>query len=364
LRASGVTVAVTALALGGAACTSFQDRSTVLDLRVLGIEAEPPEIILDMNDPGSDLPIDVTPLIADPKGDGRSVTFSLVACPNRSFGTAPPAGGNGMGGFGSGGARDTVSSNTCPDGDALTWPLMSGVPNGSKVTVHITPEQLIAAFMNDIYVDQKGNFHGGFDLGEPITLDLRAQAGSDTAEAIKRVLFWGARISPDQMVNQIPTIAGVTTYPDRDPDTFSPVETPVTLAENAPQAVVAGGSLWVEPTSPPNTAESYVTTVVDPATDQAVPLVVDRETLRYGFYATAGTFSPSQTSSELIPGFVNVDVTGKVHIESQWSAPANVEDVPIDLTTGKRLVTVWIVVRDDRAGESWTIRQLELTAPP
>jgi hypothetical protein len=77
----------------------------------------------------------------------------------------------------------------------------------------------------------------------------------------------------------------------------------------------------------------------------AVPLQVEKETLRYRFFATAGTFTPAQTSSELLPGVVAI---GPVHIESQYSAPATI--------TGP--VTLWVVVRDDRGGEAWLERQL------
>ena len=35
--------------------------------------------------------------------------------------------------------------------------------------------------------------------------------------------------------------------------------------------------------------------------------------------------------------------------------------LPIDLATGKSLITIWVVVRDDRGGESWLQRQLLIT---
>ena len=70
--------------------------------------------------------------------------------------------------------------------------------------------------------------------------------------------------------------------------------------------------------------------------------------MSYRFFATAGTFSPAQTSSEPLPGFVAI---GPVHIESQYTAPTDF--------TGP--VTLWVVVRDDRGGESWLERQLVIT---
>jgi hypothetical protein len=350
---------VLALALAplALACSNFQDRTTVVDLRVLAVSTNPSEIILDPSDPASDLPFQVTPLIADPRGDGRPVTFSLVACPNSPFGAAPPAGANGMAGFGSGGARQTVSSQTCDDSSPNTWPLVTDVPAGSTVVAQLSPAQLLAAFMSDVYPDQYGNIHGGFDLGEPILLDLRVQAGGDSMRAIKRELYWASRIDAAQAPNDNPVIPSLKSYPHRDPSTFAPVETPAPLEAATPQAVPAGGQLWIEPA--PAVAEPYETTVIDDAgTHMAVPYHVDRETLRYSFFATAGSFAPPTTVSELLPGFVQVG--DHIHLESQYSAPASADDVAVDPATGKRLVTVWVVARDDRGGESWLIRQLEI----
>ena len=42
-----------------------------------------------------------------------------------------------------------------------------------------------------------------------------------------------------------------------------------------------------------------------------------------------------------------------MHLESQYIPPPTLDQVPVDTATGRRLVTVWVVVRDDRGGESW-----------
>ena len=69
----------------------------------------------------------------------------------------------------------------------------------------------------------------------------------------------------------------------------------------------------------PGTAEPYQTTVIDPDTHRAVPFTVPRETLRYRFFATAGTFNPQATSSERDPGFV---AKASLHLESEYTLPA------------------------------------------
>jgi hypothetical protein len=81
--------------------------------------------------------------------------------------------------------------------------------------------------------------------------------------------------------------------------------------------------------------------------------------LRYRFFATAGKFSPPTTSSEPETGFV---ATGPIHIESQYELPP-ANQIAVD-AAGHAAVAIWIVVRDDRGGESWQQRNLRLTIPP
>jgi hypothetical protein len=361
-------VAAALAAAGGAACTSFQDVTTVVDLRVLAIATDPSEVILstavDLTtspptitvDPASIPDILVQPLLPDPI-PGRSVTWTLVACPNNPFGAAPPAGG---GGAMLGGARSTVGSATCPDNPALTWPLVPDpAPAGEARAVRLAPDQLATAFTRDVYPDQTGHLHGGYDLGEPLVLQLTATDGVTTVVAVKRVLFWANRVSADQVANDTPRISDVVTYAERDPTTFDPVGDKIPLGPG-PMEVAQGAHLWIEPQVPAGTAEPYVTTVIDGTTNLAVPDHVERERLRFAFYATAGSFGPARTASELPLGFMQ---TGDhVHVESQYNAPASFDGLPVD-DMGRADVTVWITIRDERGGESWVQRQLLITPP-
>ena len=91
-----------AAALGAvSACTDFANPTTVVDLRLLAVRTEPSEIILDADlsnpampvvDPANNPPVVVTPLIIDPRGGGRQVTYTISACPNDPFAPAvvPP----------------------------------------------------------------------------------------------------------------------------------------------------------------------------------------------------------------------------------------------------------------------------------
>jgi hypothetical protein len=376
-----------AVALLAPACADFPDQSTVTDLRVLAVRAEPSEVILKLDglpadptarldpsmlggvtlDPASipdivvtPLIADVTPLIADPLAvAGTPVTWSVVACPNDPYGAAPPAGMGVSVIDPAGGARTTVGSTLCPENGPNTWAFGGPALNaGGDVHIRFTPAQLLAAFRADLYVDQFGNAHGGFDLGLPINVQLTVTDGVRTVLAIKRVLVW-ARPLPDQTANVAPTIPAVDVYRDRDPVTWAPVGPVTTLDAIDPEHVAVGQGLYLRPWLLPQDRETYATTVIDRDTHLAVaPAVRPVERIRYAFYATAGKFDPPRTVSELLPG-----VPGQVHLESKYVPPARLDELPLDAATGTRAVTFWIVVRDDRGGESWLERQLALDPP-
>ncbi|HXU01052.1 MAG TPA: hypothetical protein VN903_08675 [Polyangia bacterium] len=359
-------------ACAAGACTDFQNPTTVVDLRMLAVKTDPSEIILSADlsnplmpivDPASNPEVTVTPLIVDPSGGGRMVSYSISACPNDPFAPAPPGGGQGGGAFPSGGARTTVGSALCDENSDTTWVLEPGsIDMNLPTKVHPDIEQLKTAFMRDIFPDQYGNLHGGFDLGMPLTLDIKVDTeDGEQIRGVKRVLYWAQRIDDQQIPNQIPTIDELDLFYERDPATFDPVDTPQIVTSPDPnkpdQPFVVdrpGTKFWIRPSK--GNAESFETTVIDPDTHHAVPFTVARETLRYRFFATAGTFAPPVTSSEPDTGFV---ATGPIHIESEYSPPG-----PGTIATdadGRATITIWVVVRDDRGGESWATRKLLIT---
>ena len=164
-----------------AAARTSRTRSTVVDLRVLAVETEPSEIILDvdLSDPtdarrqSGQQPArhrDAAHRSIPPAG-GRSVTYTIVGCPNNPYAPAPPA-GMGGGAFPSGGARTTVGSAlaTRPARTPGRWSPGPIAGRCQRRRRQPSPDQLTAAFMADLFPDQFGNLHGGFDLGEPLVL--------------------------------------------------------------------------------------------------------------------------------------------------------------------------------------------------
>jgi hypothetical protein len=358
-----------ALALASVACTTFPDVSTVLDLRVLAVQTDPPDVFLQVTglpsdrsapidpqalgiDPASIHAIDVAPLIANPAGG--LVTWDLGACPNNPYGRTPP--GSVMGGGATdpgGGANNTVGSTLC-DESPIAWSLAQNLGVDEQLTVQFVPSDLVTAFMHDVYLDQLGQPHGGFDLGMPLNLQLTVhEVGVPDVKAVKRVLFW-AQTWPDQQLDQIPRMASVSVFAHRDQATFDLLDPAGALDEKAPTHVALPDGVWLRPEGV--VAESYRPTVIDRDPPyQAIEGIAAEERVRYAFYATAGHFDPPRSVNQLIPGTV-----GTIHLESHFVPPATVDDVPVDAASGLHLVTVWIVVRDDRGGESWIEGHLAL----
>jgi hypothetical protein len=352
-------LAVIALA---AACQELDHPSQVKDLRLLAVTVEPPEVILDPD--GLAAPeIEVTPLLADPRGDGRPLTFTARACANDPLApSAPGAGTEGAGNYPAGGARSTVGSARCPPDGPTSWTLVpadDARPAGAPLRVAFTAAQLAAAFAVDVFPGHLGQPHGGFDLGLPIALEITGRAGDETAVGIKRVIFWAAPLREDQRPNRNPQVQEVRTFADRDPHTLEPIGPLDTLAPAQPRLLPADQPLWLEPLGAQ--AEPYLTRTIDRFTDQAQLREVAAETLDYTFYATAGRFDPPRTSSELPFGARPGD---RLHLESRYEPPA-AADLALDAASGRRQqeVTIWIVVRDERGGSSFLERRLLVHQP-
>jgi hypothetical protein len=340
-----------------AACQELDHPSLVKDLRLLAVTVEPPELILDPDAPL--VPeVEVTPLLADPRGDGRPLTFTARACGNDPLApSAPGAGSEGAANYPAGGARSTVGSARCPPDGPTSWTLVSendARPAGTSLRVAFTGTQLAAAFAADVFPGHLGQPHGGFDLGLPIALQITGWAGDETAVGIKRVIVWAAPIRADQRPNRNPQVQQVRTFPDRDPHTLEPSGPIDTLAAGEPRPLPADQPLWLEPLGAE--AEPYLTRTIDRLTDQTQVREVDAETLDYAFYATAGRFDPARTTSELPFGARPGD---RLHLESKYQPPAPA-DLPLDPASGRRQqeVTIWIVVRDERGGSSFLERRL------
>jgi hypothetical protein len=317
------------------ACTpDFDNITTIKDLRLLAIAATPAEVLVDPATLTSadratieaQLPeFTVSALVVDPAGAGRAVSYQVEACGNDPLeGNADPSGRPGRVGA-------TVAQAPCPTGSTRVAE-GSALPaaDGTVVLpIAFTPsfDLLAAAVRADPL---------GIELGLPLKLSFVIRAGAEEVVAVKRVLL-SPRLSPDQQPNANPVIDALLWRPDRDAAAMP-------LDPAVPLPLRRGTRLRIGPT--PGDAEPYEARSYSREQRRFVTEAVSAETLRYAFFATAGTLGPGNTSTE--PSLLRTNA--QVDLESVYSAPSE----------GPRLVDIFVIVRDERTGASWARARLQI----
>jgi hypothetical protein len=310
-----------------AGCVGSQDDpSQVHDLRVLGVEMDPPEMMLTPpmgtscftlfaalaqlaggggGDAGVDLaliapflrPVDMTWLIEDPDGGGRDISYDVSACSDTSDLTCRHDGG-----------FVALTSGTTQAGELEYANVLAAqvVPDGGPL--------LIGAFENDPY---KGL--GGIRV--PVVIHLTA---GDEEIYAQKLMVYSCQAFPDMMANQQPVLPGMT---------VNGVEMP-----DAGRLMLRGtdAPLMFAPDDFTALQEQYV----EPSFDlKEVHLV---ESWKVSYYATVGRFGSATLGG--------TDFTGTTDIQiNQWH-PGHDGGIP------ETDVDFWFVVRDGRGGESWIQR--------
>jgi len=342
IRRGGPWMSVGVLAMFVAGCGNFEDVTTVIDLRVLAIAAEPPEIVVDPMHLDGPFQTTLTALVGDPTGQARPISVDVLACPRQIDAVTAATGRNGVV------CKPFDPQSTDPDASVAVTPssappMVDRTPfgDGEIALPFVFPQDLLLrAYRLDPFAQL------GFQM--PITFQFVVAAGDQREIATKRMIFAVAPPDhPDQPANSNPHLTGLSTYVSRD-DQGMPVD-PQPFELDHPPEVPLGGSLWFEPEGADGQAETYFTRAL---TREANPQVVVnqlKETLRYAFYTSAGSWSPPSTITA--PPIVR-EQPERVHLESRYRAPTV---MPADPN-----VTFWVIVRDERGGASWTKGRLTL----
>jgi hypothetical protein len=359
-------------ALGVAACGELPNPTTVKDLRVLGVKCEPAGFLVDPKDPGAGTDADwsakVTALVVDPLGQSQEVQITAAAgCPDyidvissasmQGSKICPPA--------------SATSNIPAPIGPLLTTTTIVpadmpqsfpptaayGIQYEPSVSFGLRTDQLAAFFSPTptgiATLDQSVAYNR--DFGIPGIVNLTFTLGSERAEAIKNVVYW-PKLAPDQLpdptATQVPnhnptlgnpadpTAPKLHLYKHRDEMTGNPDQ-----EYEDPHPTISIGNmdkLYVDPVYD-HAIESYFLRVRNVDTGEVTTETVDRELVRFYFYATAGTFEEDISYSEPNP------ITGAFHTDSQYQLPK-----PEEVPSGGLTVTIWIVSHDERAGTDWT----------
>lgn len=290
------------------ACIGPEDNpASVHDLRVLGVQLSPPELMytpsagscLDVPgtanfDPADLLawavPVEYRALIADPAGNGRSLDYRLWLC-------ADP------------------DDRACEETRIL---LSEGTTTAGEVVLPVQPgqEALEAgeAFFNELAANN--DLGGLFGLWVPIVLELRA--GDEEVRA-QKLLVLSCKWFPESEANVNPVLPGI-------------------LAGGAP---FTEGQLLLGPGPfdmvPEDFSALQVPYVLPTSTLEPVSLV---ETWKVAWYTDYGVFAPNQTGGTDLGG-------GSARHNTEWIPPQDATE---------RDVRFWFVVRDGRGGLSWITR--------
>lgn len=289
------------LALGGTACTTNPEfPSEVKDLRVLGIRMDPPELMAPSCAPLPELldtyaaPVQLTALLATPRGIASPLRYELLACASRDDRTCKEPG-----------QRVVLAEGelaAAPGSAALE--LVLQLQPGLASTEDGTP------LLEYVRVEDPAQGLGGLLM--PLVLHITA--GQEEIYAQKLMVF-SCRFFPESTPN---------THP----------ELPAPLLNGKPweeSEVPTISKLRLELRGLSERQKTYVVPAYD------LSKVELRESWRISWFTTLGSFSP--------------------HSEGSVEDAASAEWFPPDDATAQE-VTIWVVARDGRGGLTWLTRTL------
>lgn len=303
MRATRLWGSLLALGLASGCVGPSDSPDQVYDLRVLGVQFEPPEISAPVcaNDPRVALAfsrkVRMRVLIADPAGDGRDLKYSISLCSN-------------TGDYRCDDENDTL---LVEEGTTREGVLETTIVPGVQVLPDAVP--LLAE------VTEQDTYKGLGGIRVPVVVRLEAEDG--------QVVY-----AQKLMVYSCPLIAGMT--PNRTPQLPGILLDGQEWAEGQVRTLSGSNKARIEPMDFQALQEPYV---VPNFKLEPVSLV---EAWKVSYHTTFGRLSPDTTGG--------VDFTGgdERHV-SEWSAPKDFPE-PWD-------ATFYFVVRDGRGGMSWLVRQ-------
>jgi hypothetical protein len=310
------------LALAGAiGCGGLPAADVVVDLRLLGMRAEPPDQVLVLYPDGGglpSLPITLTALVANPDAGNTPISWEWDVCAILNTSTTPAASP----------INNTVTNSCLPNSPGFAT-LATGTvtaPNGwTEVSTTFTAST--ALLTQAIALDP---YHGLDGLWLPVQLSLTM--GSQSVVGDKYVVY-------------TPPFPGITYVPAKNP-ILSGVSVDGVVWPDAGVLALSGanmpdGGFEVLPLFDAGQEVSYT----EPSfTGQPLTFT---ESWRFDFFGTMGDFNPSDTggTSPILGDVQNA-------LDSRWKPPQG---------TPEQDVLFWMVTRTGRGGESWLARTAHYT---
>lgn len=308
------------LALVGAttgACGDFESPEIVLDLRILNIRTEPPEIVSPF-DPENPMnvelvPVDVCAFVADPN-DSRRLTWGMVACAPTDSGKCDEP------------DRPFVDLGTGtvddPEEAAAPVRICATIPDGGLVPIVL--EDAISA-------DSLAGF-GGIAL--QVEFWVRDEnATIEQAEFAKKRVVYAPKFPEQRVANTNPRVGQFIVTRANGRSEAMPLGRCVD--QPAPLRMTAGETITIYPSEPDGVREDYVLPTFDLGYREFT------ENMRYNWYSTEGNWSDGDTGGPIDP------IGNEPVRHTEYTAPSKPDIVGDGID-----VQMWFVQRDERAGSS------------
>lgn len=287
-----------------ASCTpGFDEASLVKDLRLLAVQAEPPEYLVEGERP-KEWPVTLRVLLADPRGAQRHLTCEVRWC-------------------------DLGRARTCEGKD---WtPILPPLPCNvgvSEFQVSI-PDEIVQ------FVQGKDPTYGTpVHSGVAVWLEILVRGGEETLYGLKSVVF-SPKQPKDRTANKNPKIAKVLAGEEE-------------VLEGGVIRYRTGEPLWIEVIPDKDAKEKYLLPTLYPVGGVAE----ETEFMTVAFYADGGSFSEATRSDQPSSVFEEAPTGEEARLRSRWTPPDEAKEVHF-----------WFVLTDGRGGVGFTTLRGEPSSP-
>jgi len=315
-RALLVALAPAVLAAG---CGSFEDPAIVIDLRVLGMTADPPEQLVPYDpanppDPSTIqlAPVQICALIAEPDVV-EPLDYVMTVCPPHGDGRCDPTE-----------PSIAIGGGTIQDPETAATPQVACAQLDPSPTLFAVITQAI-----------KNDPLAGFDHVDVAAVMQVYPTGAPPDQAIwaTKAVRFGAQVPADRRPNHNPTLTELDWT--RSDDSTGALALGRCVDQAAPLEAAPGEEIDIIPVEPPGAREAYVVPTFDGGEQHLT------ENLSYQWLAGAGKWKRSDTGGPK-------DAFGNdPQLDTVWTAPA-----AADVGTGLD-VPIWVIQRDERLGEAW-----------
>lgn len=302
-RVEGPALLLAALALLSSCVGPTDNASQVRDLRVLAVQFDPPELMAPacsseaLAQIAFVRPVKMKTLIADPKGEGREIAYTITACAN---------------------VNDRTCDNENDFVELAAGTTQPGVMEHTFVlAANLLPDNV--PLLAEVVSQDTYRGLGGVRL--PVVVKL--SAGEEVIYAQKLMVF-SCRFFAGQKANVNPVLPGVLLDGQEWPD-----GSVRTLSGTAP--------FVLEPMEFADREEDYI------VPSFGLEPVALREAWKIAWHATLGGFSSTETGG--------IDFAGEAERHrNEWSPGTS------GVVSDEQDVTFTFVVRDGRGGISWLTR--------